>query len=226
MLICRALAGRPRLRAARVASKEFVGRSTTLDIRAARTYLCSIHFALPWFVTGALIAAIGLGWAGGWNLYRLFVPSAKLQQHAHRDDARGRTQEIALGATNEISLLPSNDPDPSHSIVRQSPASDAQPSVSSPVSPIVQQNTTWLNVAAAPVQPAEKKFRPRITPTPDTRPKTIPGRTVREVFGGTAVLEGPGGIRKVSVGVQYREWAESIPLCVGAIVGSSRPAGG
>jgi hypothetical protein len=154
------------------------------------------------FVTGALIAAIGLGWAGGWNLYRLFVPSTKLQRHAHHDGARGRTQEIASGATNvhEISLLPSNDPDPSHSVVRQSPASDAQPAVSSPVSPIVQQNTTSLNVAAAPVQPAEKKFRPRLTPTPDTRPKTIPGWTVRDVFGGTAVLEGPGGIRKVSVG--------------------------
>jgi hypothetical protein len=152
------------------------------------------------FVTGALIAAIGLGWAGGWNLYRLFVPSTKLQQHAHHNDARGRTQEIASGATNEISLLPSNDPDPSHSVVRQSPASGTQPAVSSPVSPIVQQNTTSLNVAAAPVEPAEKKFRPRLTPTPDTRPKTIPGWTVRDVFGGTAVLEGPGGIRKVSVG--------------------------
>ena len=35
--------------------------------------------------------------------------------------------------------------------------------------------------------------RAKLTPTPDTRPTTIEGWTVREVIDGTAVLEGPSG---------------------------------
>ena len=41
---------------------------------------------------------------------------------------------------------------------------------------------------------------PKRTPTPDTRPTTIDGWTIREVRGSTAVLEGPDGIRNVAVG--------------------------
>jgi hypothetical protein len=38
------------------------------------------------------------------------------------------------------------------------------------------------------------------TPTPDTRPTTIEGWTIREVRGSTALLEGPNGTREVAVG--------------------------
>ena len=46
--------------------------------------------------------------------------------------------------------------------------------------------------------------RKTLTPVPETRPATIPGWTVREVAGGSAVLEGPHGARRVARG-------ESIP---------------
>jgi hypothetical protein len=48
--------------------------------------------------------------------------------------------------------------------------------------------------------PPEKKLSNRPKPMPDTRPTTIEGWTVRNVSGRTAVLQGPDGIRKVSVG--------------------------
>ena len=37
-------------------------------------------------------------------------------------------------------------------------------------------------------------------PTPETRPTTIEGWTVRDVRGGTVVLEGPDGIRMAVAG--------------------------
>jgi hypothetical protein len=46
----------------------------------------------------------------------------------------------------------------------------------------------------------DPQSRVKLTATPETRPTTIEGWTLREVANGTAVLEGPGGIRTVSRG--------------------------
>jgi hypothetical protein len=43
-------------------------------------------------------------------------------------------------------------------------------------------------------------FLPRSAPFPETKPDTIDGWTIRDVFGGTAVLEGPYGIRRAARG--------------------------
>ena len=40
----------------------------------------------------------------------------------------------------------------------------------------------------------------KLTPTPETRPTTIEGWTLREVVNGTAVIEGPSGVWKVTPG--------------------------
>jgi hypothetical protein len=42
--------------------------------------------------------------------------------------------------------------------------------------------------------------RAKLTPSPETRPTTIAGWTVRDVTNGTAVLEGPGGVRRAAPG--------------------------
>jgi hypothetical protein len=42
--------------------------------------------------------------------------------------------------------------------------------------------------------------RAKLTPSPETRPTTIAGWTVRDVTNGTAVLEGPGGVRRATRG--------------------------
>ena len=44
------------------------------------------------------------------------------------------------------------------------------------------------------------KILPRPMPFPETRPRTIEGWTVHDVVGGTAILEGPDGIRKATHG--------------------------
>ena len=68
-------------------------------------------------------------------------------------------------------------------------------------------------VTPAPNKPARPIAQPQaedlaarknLTPVPETRPATIPGWTVREVAGDTAVLDGPNGARRVARG-------ESVP---------------
>lgn len=63
-----------------------------------------------------------------------------------------------------------------------------------------------LSIARAQPQPRreEQSARRSLTPAPETRPATIPGWTVREVAGDSAVLDGPQGTRRVARG-------ESVP---------------
>src|SRR5262249_42328892 len=44
------------------------------------------------------------------------------------------------------------------------------------------------------------RTRPKLTPTPETRPTTIHGWTLREVANGAAVLEGPNGVWRATPG--------------------------
>jgi hypothetical protein len=53
------------------------------------------------------------------------------------------------------------------------------------------------SMAASTAEPA---MEARLTPVPETRPTTIDGWVLREVVNGTAVLEGPDGIRRVKRG--------------------------
>jgi hypothetical protein len=61
--------------------------------------------------------------------------------------------------------------------------------------------------AARPPAPApaeDTAARRILAPVPETRPGTIPGWTVREVVGDSAVIDGPQGTRRVARG-------ESVP---------------
>jgi hypothetical protein len=81
--------------------------------------------------------------------------------------------------------------------------SSAQLPQSSSVSPSSTKNQTKSSVGATPTTPSIAKdlqTRVKLAPTPETRPTTIEGWTLREVANGTAVLEGPDGIRRVSSG--------------------------
>jgi len=55
-------------------------------------------------------------------------------------------------------------------------------------------------IAQAVAAQREEKDPPHLTAVPETRPGTIEGWTVRRVDGGTAVLEGPGGVFQVRQG--------------------------
>jgi hypothetical protein len=64
-------------------------------------------------------------------------------------------------------------------------------------------NHVKSSVSAAPTTSSiakDPQTRVKLTATPETKPTTIEGWTLREVANGTAVLEGPDGIRTVARG--------------------------
>jgi hypothetical protein len=89
------------------------------------------------------------------------------------------------------------------SIIQTDGLSPAQLSQSSNVSPSSTKNQAKSSVSATPTTPSIAKDlqnRVKLAATPETRPTTIEGWTLREVANGTAILEGPDGIRRVSSG--------------------------
>jgi hypothetical protein len=62
-------------------------------------------------------------------------------------------------------------------------------------STVAQRHTTLTGAGAEGLRTSTK-----LTPTPETRPTTIEGWTLREVTNGTAVLEGPNGIWRATPG--------------------------
>ena len=73
---------------------------------------------------------------------------------------------------------------------------------SAPLSQLASKDSTVAPQRTASTQATVKEVRTptKLTPTPETRPTTIEGWTLREVVNGTAVIEGPNGVWKVTPG--------------------------
>lgn len=169
-----------------------------------------------WLFAGALVGAFCLGWVGGSNSYQVLNVSAALNPIMQKLNSPGRV----LGSEKKIATRiespggstaykPSPDAPNARKVSSSAaiaPDSAYRPSPSAvrltaiylpPVSPITQENIVSPGPAAAL---RDERVLPRLTPTPDTRPATIEGWTVRQVYGGTAVLEGPGGVWRATRG--------------------------
>jgi len=70
------------------------------------------------------------------------------------------------------------------------------------------QRTLAVRRSAPPRAEGGAKTPVRSMPFPETKPTTIQGWTVRDVVGGTAVLEGPDGVRSVTRGDTVPELGE------------------
>jgi hypothetical protein len=153
------------------------------------------------FIGAGLIVAFCLGWAGGSNSDRLLIfgagansgvqavgaekpiVSAKSVRPASNStnsapDAPKPRRNASTSGTSEQARMPSADPPR-----LTGPASSAKP-----IASVLQESP--MDVAALTVR----------TPVPETRPATIAGWTVRDVQGGRATLEGPGGVWKAATG--------------------------
>jgi hypothetical protein len=132
-------------------------------------------------VAGALLVGIGLGWAGclGWNSSPVVAAAPIVAKEASVRQAEARP---AIRT---------------ESIRRQAPSITASINASK----AARTDDNPKSVAAllgSPATPAEP--RPLLMPAPETRPTTIEGWTVLDVRGGTAVLQGPDGVRSVTLG--------------------------
>ena len=156
----------------------------------------------PALVAGALLAVLFLGWAVGWSSYRWLAPtpaSTPVNQLSASDCTLNSGKEVGCVSVKSdreaivgtVSTQKVAAPtgagrghEPSRGGAQQAVASgkrDASPA---------QQNTSSPASAASQDR---VKTAPRLVPVPETRPTTIAGWTVREVIGGTAVLDGPDG---------------------------------
>ena len=68
-----------------------------------------------------------------------------------------------------------------------------------PLPRLASKDSTVAPQRAAPAGSTVKEAR-KLIPTPETRPTTIEGWTLREVVNGTAVIEGPNGVWRVTPG--------------------------
>jgi hypothetical protein len=132
-------------------------------------------------VAAALLIGIGLGWAGclGWNSSPVVAAAPIVSK-----EASVRQAEAKPAVRTET-------------IRKQAPSITASINASR----AARAEDSWKSVAAllgSPATPAEP--RPPLSPAPETRPTTIEGWTVLDVRGGTAVLQGPDGVRTVTLG--------------------------
>ena len=140
-----------------------------------------------WLVAGALVAGFGLGWAGGFSWYGSADMAAR-NPITQTETFSRRPPEIKSGGKTEgarkIASTPGLQTPPGVSTVS---AAGASLSAKPQTSPAIQANMTLTE-------------RGSMVPAAETRPTTIEGWTVLDVRGGTAVLEGPDGVRMATRG--------------------------
>jgi hypothetical protein len=138
-------------------------------------------------VAAAVVASFGLGWAGGLN-WPQFASELGLVVVAQKETPSPRIAEARSSGRIEGPRKTTSASD-SPAIVGSIPKPPALlPSGARPVS----QANAGPSAAIAMRQP--------LVAAPETKPATIPGWTVVDVRDGTAVLEGPEGIRMAARG--------------------------
>ena len=129
-----------------------------------------------WWVAGALVAGFGLGWAGGFGWYGS-PDVASRNPIAQTETFSRRPPEVKSGGKAEGA---------------RKTASTSGLQTPSGVSAV---STAGASLSAKP-----QAERGPMVPAAETRPTTIEGWTVLDVRGGTAVLEGPDGVRMATRG--------------------------
>jgi hypothetical protein len=150
-----------------------------------------------WLVAGALVAGFGLGWASGFSWYGPANISA-LNPITQAETPLRRIAETKSGGKTEgarktASTLGLRTPSSIYAkpLAKSSDGAHLSVDSSSTASPAIQADMTATG-SIAPMGP--------VMPAPETRPTTIEGWTVLDVRGGTAVLEGPDGVRMATRG--------------------------
>jgi hypothetical protein len=162
--------------------------------------------------TGVLLAAIGFAWIGGLGPYRFFSlsPSYKPLTRSPAPDVGSEHETTRLETGGDAAPSTTSTHNVTPAIARpgrgQESSRGAAQSAGAPTNPIAKMAQLHLASAGPPEAAALQKTKtkilpgPRPVPTPETRPTTVPGWAVREVVGGTAVLDGPNGTLKVTRG--------------------------
>jgi hypothetical protein len=140
----------------------------------------------------AVVASFGLGWAGGLN-WPQFANELGLVAVAQKETPAPRISEARPGGKIEGARKTASASDQPAIVGSISRPPALLPSGARPSAGPVSQ-------ATAPPSVAAMALRQPLVAAPETKPATIPGWTVVDVRDGTAVLEGPDGIRMAARG--------------------------
>jgi hypothetical protein len=145
----------------------------------------------------ALLASFGLGWAGGLN-WPEFASTLGLSTDAQKDMSLPRTADARPGGRIEGTRKTTSTSD------SQTAAPAVVGSIPRPLPASAHQAARAFSASQANTSPSAGAMamatRPSLAPAPETRPTTISGWRVVDVRNGTAVLEGPDGIRTATRG--------------------------
>lgn len=152
-------------------------------------------------VAVALAAGFGLGWAGAWYApatISALNPNARIEPASRRmpDTKSGGKAESARKIASSRTPPGLGQPSTVSASLAPKPLAKASsggqsPEASNPTSSVFEADTS-VTGSLEPPGP--------LLSVPETRPTTIRGWAVLEVRGGTAVLEGPDGIRMAARG--------------------------
>ena len=172
------------------------------EIRAPRRdefTLAAASAGAPWLhpalVTGALAVALGVGWIAGASSSRFFAPeppATPIQQASAPSCAHEPSQEIACAAKADRQAMAGaagKAAGPGASGLNRGHERSRSPQLAS--AGTNKDPLTTNSIAPAAARPVAM---------PETRPTTIEGWTIREVVGGTVVLDGPSGAWRAAQG--------------------------
>jgi hypothetical protein len=174
----------------------------------------------PAMIIGAILVVLGLGWVGGWASYRLladaavtpikqvnaadcsFEPGRDADCAAFKSDrdlmsTASTTGKVAAAAPTAVARAY----EPSRSGAQQANAATSRETLPAPVTSSSAASAAAKERTKTSAKPTTPMSEARPTaPVPETRPTTIEGWVVREVVGGTAVLQGPEGVWRAKAG--------------------------
>jgi hypothetical protein len=157
------------------------------------------------FVVGLVATACGVAW---FILYESALPFGLTSVSSLTGNRDLVPKAISSGLEQSSNSPAARTPDTQTS--DHMPTHDATVREKAPQNPNVSSAST-KSVSTAPLSRLARKdstgatvkevrTRTKLTPTPETRPTTIEGWTLREVVDSTAVIEGPNGVWKVTPG--------------------------
>jgi hypothetical protein len=153
----------------------------------------SAHWIQLALLGGALAVGLSLGWIGGFVSSRFFAPASVAAPVPHAELSPCAREGGCAAAKSDREASP-RAAGPRARIVERSRDSARGTREASAAA-----NRDVATTSSISMQ-ERAKIEPRLTAVPETRPTTIEGWTVREVIGNTVVLQGPGGVWRVTQG--------------------------
>ena len=169
------------------------GRISNMSVHAPKSAKIALYM-----VPVAIVTAFGLGWVCGSTWYSSRTADAKILSRTVSVPLHRASGKRAALITGSIAGPVNRNISPSPAWLRKPSFAAAEISAPAPSTALAEQRVTTSQTPIGP--PGDMESGPRLMPVPETRPATINGWSVRDVYGEAAVLVGTDGVWTVKPG--------------------------